>query len=128
MINRVELIGRLGADPDIRFLPDGTQVANLRIATDEGYKDKNGNKVAHTEWHRVVLFSKLAEIAGDYCKKGRLVFVDGKLRTRKWTDQNNIERYTTEITGRNLRMLDSTPAPKEADGAEAPAAAEEVPF
>lgn len=120
MFQSAQLIGRLGADPEVRFLPDGMPVANLRIATDESYKNKEGEKVVKTEWHRVVLFSKLAEVAGDYMKKGRLVMIEGKLRTRKWTDDKNIDRYTTEIVGRNIRMLDKSDAAK----AEKPATAD----
>lgn len=107
MHQSTELIGRLGADPEVRTLPDGGMVANLRIATDESYKNQLGEKVQRTEWHRVVMFSKLAEVASDYLKVGRLVFVEGKLRTRKWTDDKKIDRYTTEIVARSMRMLDS---------------------
>lgn len=108
MHQRVSLIGRLGANPDIRFTADNQAVANLRIATDETYKNKAGDKVQHTEWHRVVLFGNLANVAQDYLVKGRLVMVEGKLRTRKWTDKDNVDRYTTEIIGNGLRMLDSS--------------------
>ncbi len=107
MHQKVELIGRLGADPQVKIMQDGGMVANLRIATDESYRDKAGEKVKKTEWHRVVLFSRLAEVANDYLKTGRLVFVEGKIKTRKYTDKENIERYTTEIIGAKLRMLDS---------------------
>jgi len=106
-MNQVTLIGRLGADPAVSYLPDGTPVANMRIATDESYKNQNGEKIERTEWHRVVTYSKLAEIANDYASKGRLVVVTGKLRTRPWKDQNNIDRYTTEIVANNMRLLDS---------------------
>lgn len=112
MFQTTQLIGRLGADPEVRYLPDGMPVANLRIATDESYKNKEGEKVVKTEWHRVVLFSKLAEVASDYMKKGRLVMIEGKLRTRKWTDDKNVDRYTTEIVGRNIRMLDKSQTAK----------------
>ena len=108
MFQQVQLIGRLGADPEVRFLPDGNPVANLRIATDESFKNQAGEKVQKTEWHRVVLFNRFAEVASDYLKKGRLVMVQGKLRTRKWTDQKGIDRFTTEIVGNGMRMLDKS--------------------
>jgi len=130
MINKVQLIGRLGADPDMRYMPDGAPIANLRLATDESFKNQKGEKIERTEWHRVTCFSKLAEVAGDYMKKGRLVFVEGKLRTRKWTDQNNIDRYTTEIVASQLRMLDRATqveaTPHEAEGEVVPE--DDVPF
>ena len=106
MYQSTEVIGRLGANPEVRSLPDGGFVANMRIATDESYKNPQGVKVERTEWHRVVLYSKLAEVARDYCTVGKLVFIEGKIRTRKWTDDKNVERYTTEIIGNKLRMLD----------------------
>jgi len=106
-MNRATLIGRLGADPQTNLMGDGGMVTNMRVATDESYKNQNGEKVARTEWHRVVAYSKLAEIANDYLKTGRLVLVEGKIRTRKWTDKDNIERYSTEIVATNIKMLDS---------------------
>lgn len=97
-LNKVELIGNLGADPEVRYMPSGGAVANLSIATTESWKDKTtGEKKEQTEWHRVVIFGKLAEIAGEYLRKGSKVFIEGSLRTRKWTDQQGVERYTTEI-------------------------------
>ena len=132
MHQSTELIGRLGADPEVRTLPDGGMVANLRIATDESYKNQLGEKVQRTEWHRVVMFSKLAEVASDYLKVGRLVFVEGKLRTRKWTDDKKIDRYTTEIVARQMRMLDSPGKTASKVGPEPPPATEipdsEIPF
>lgn len=96
--NKVELIGNLGKDPDVRYTANGNPVANLAIATDESYKDRNtGQKVEKTEWHRVVVFGKPAEFAGQYLAKGAQVFVEGKLQTRKWQDQSGQDRYTTEI-------------------------------
>ena len=106
-MNKVILIGRLGADPENRFLPDGTQVCNFRMATDESYKNKAGEKVQKTEWHRIVTFRKLAEICGSYLAKGRLVVIEGRIQTRKWTDKDGVDRYTTEIIATVMRMLDS---------------------
>jgi len=107
-INKVILIGNLGADPDTRFTPQGTAVTNLSIATDESYKDKQtGQMVPRTEWHRVVLFNRLAEIAKEYLKKGSKVYLEGRLQTRKWQDQSGQDRYTTEIVGNEMQMLDS---------------------
>ena len=106
-LNKVELIGNLGADPEVRYMPSGGAVANLSIATTESWKDKTtGEKKEQTEWHRVVIFGKLAEVAGEYLRKGSKVFIEGGLRTRKWTDQQGVERYTTEINvGMNGRMI-----------------------
>ncbi|MDX1452183.1 MAG: single-stranded DNA-binding protein [Oleiphilaceae bacterium] len=107
-INKVILIGNLGADPDTRFTPQGTAVTNLSIATDESYKDKQtGQMVPRTEWHRVVLFNRLAEIAKEYLKKGSKVYLEGRLQTRKWQDQSGQDRYTTEIVANEMQMLDS---------------------
>jgi single-strand DNA-binding protein len=109
-INRVTLIGNLGDNPEVNATSGGTVVANLSIATDESYKDKNtGQLVPKTEWHRVVFFSRLAEVARDYLKKGSKVYIEGSLTTRKWQDQNGQDRYTTEIKGREMQMLDSKP-------------------
>jgi len=107
-INKVILIGNLGADPDIRYTPSGSAVANLTIATSETWKDKaNGERKEKTEWHKVVLFSRLGEIAGEYLKKGSKVYIEGRLQTRKWQDKSGNDRYTTEIIGNELQMLDS---------------------
>jgi len=107
-INKVILIGNLGNDPDTKFTQQGTAVTNLSIATDESYKDKqSGQMVPKTEWHRVVMFNRLAEIARDYLKKGSKVYIEGKLQTRKWQDQSGQDRYTTEIVGNEMQMLDS---------------------
>lgn len=111
-INRVTLIGNLGNDPDCRSMPDGKVITTLSVATSEAWKDKQtGEQKEVTEWHRVVFFGKLGEIAGDYLKKGSKVYVEGKLKTRKWQDKQNIERYTTEIIGNDLQMLDSRTNP-----------------
>ncbi|EDT1338923.1 single-stranded DNA-binding protein [Salmonella enterica subsp. enterica serovar Enteritidis] len=97
-LNKVQLIGHLGQDPEVRYLPNGKAVANLSLATSDTWKDKQtGEQKDRTEWHRVVLYEKLAEVAGEYLRKGAQVYIEGELRTRKWTDQNGQERYTTEI-------------------------------
>lgn len=107
-INKVILIGNLGNDPDTRMTPQGSAVTNLSVATDESYKDKQtGQMVPKTEWHRVVMFNRLAEIAKDYLKKGSKVYIEGKLQTRKWQDQNGQDRYSTEIVANEMQMLDS---------------------
>ncbi|WP_075432303.1 single-stranded DNA-binding protein [Buchnera aphidicola] len=97
-VNKAILIGNLGQDPDLRYMPNGSAVTNINIATSDTWKDKNtGETREKTEWHRVVLFGKLAEIAGKYLKKGAQIYIEGSLQTRKWQDQNGIDRYTTEI-------------------------------
>jgi single-strand DNA-binding protein len=104
-LNKVILIGRLGADPEVRYMPSGGAVANLRLATNESYKDKTGQVTETTEWHRVVLFGRTAEIAGEYLKKGRLVYIEGRIRTQKWQDQSGQDRYTTEIVASDMQLL-----------------------
>jgi len=104
-VNKVILIGNLGADPETRYMPSGDAVTTLRIATSETWKDKQGQTQERTEWHRVVMFGRLAEIAGEYLRKGRQVYIEGSLRTRKWQDQNGQDRYTTEIVAREMQML-----------------------
>ena len=105
-INKVILIGNLGADPENRALPSGEAVCNIRLATTENWKDKStGEKRELTEWHRVVLYRKLAEIAGQYLRKGSAIYIEGRLRSRKWQDQDGQERYTTEIEASELKML-----------------------
>ncbi|MHB8409577.1 MAG: single-stranded DNA-binding protein [Acidiferrobacterales bacterium] len=106
-VNKAIIIGRLGKDPEVRYAPNGGAVANLSIATSESWKDKDGQKQERTEWHNVVLFNRLAEIAGEYLKKGAQVFIEGRLQTRKWQDKEGRDRYTTEIVGTNLQMLES---------------------
>lgn len=106
-VNKVILIGNLGADPEIRYLPSGAAVAQLRLATSESWKDKQtGEMQERTEWHRVVFFSRLAEICGEYLHKGSKIYVEGSIQTRKWQDQSGNDRYTTEIKGREMQMLD----------------------
>ena len=105
-VNKVILVGNLGADPDQRFLPNGDAVCNIKIATSESWKDKQtGDKKEATEWHRVVFFRRLAEIAGQYLTKGSLVYVEGSLKTRKWQDKDGSDRYTTEIVGSEMKMI-----------------------
>jgi len=106
MVNKVILIGRLGKDPDVRYTPDGTMVTNFNLATDEQWKDKNGEKVQKTEWHRIVTWGKLAEICGNYLVKGKLVFIEGRIQTRSWEDKEGVKRFTTEIVASNMQMLD----------------------
>ncbi|MBS0287396.1 MAG: single-stranded DNA-binding protein [Proteobacteria bacterium] len=113
-INKVILVGNLGADPEVRYMPSGGAVANITIATSENWKDKQtGEQQERTEWHRVVFFNRLAEIVGEYLRKGAKVYVEGSLRTRKWQDQAGVERYTTEIVAAEMQMLDSRGGPSE---------------
>ena len=104
-VNKVIIIGNLGNDPDMRYLPSGDAVANLSVATTDKYKDKNGETQEATEWHRVSFFGKTAEICGQYLKKGSQVYVEGSIRTRKWQDKEGQDRYTTEIRGDRMQML-----------------------
>lgn len=129
-VNKVILIGNLGNDPEVKYLPTGGAVANFTIATSESWTDKATNeKKEQTEWHRIVIYQRLAEIAGEYLRKGSKVYLEGKLKTRKWQDQQGVERYTTEIVCNELQMLDgkqdgATPAqrPQGAAPAQQPAA------
>ncbi len=106
-VNKVILIGNLGADPETKSMPSGTQVANLRLATSESFKDKQTNEwQERTEWHNVAMFGRLAEIAGEYLRKGSKIYVEGRLRTRKWQDKQGNDRYTTEIIANEMQMLD----------------------
>ena len=106
-VNKVILVGRLGKDPEVRHLESGAAVANFSIATSETYKDKQGNKQETTEWHNIVLWRGLAEIAEKYLTKGNLVYIEGKLKTRNWQDKDGNTRYTTEVVGDNMTMLGS---------------------
>jgi single-strand DNA-binding protein len=107
-INKVILVGNVGVDPDVRYMPNGNAVTTLSLATSETWKDKQtGDKQERTEWHRVVCFNKLGEIAGEYVRKGSKLYVEGSLRTRKWQDQQGQDRYTTEIVASDIQMLDS---------------------
>ncbi len=106
-INKVILMGHLGADPELRSFPDGSAVVNVSLATSERWKDKTtGEPQDKTEWHRLVFFRRVAEIAGQYLKKGSLIYVEGKLQTRKWQDAQGVERYTTEVVVNEMKMLD----------------------
>jgi single-strand DNA-binding protein len=105
-INKVILVGNLGADPDTRYMPSGKAVTNIRIATSESWKDRTtGDQQERTEWHTVVLFDKLGEIAAEYLRKGSQVYIEGSLRTRKWQDKEGKDRYSTEIVARDMQML-----------------------
>lgn len=107
-VNKVILIGNLGKDPEVRYTESGQAIANITLATSETWKDKNtGNQKEQTEWHRVVFFRRLAEIAGEYLKKGSKVYIEGKLQTRKWQDKDGQDRYTTEIVANEMQMLGS---------------------
>jgi single-strand DNA-binding protein len=117
MINKAILIGRLGKDPEVRYTPDGTMVTNFTLATDEQWKDKSGEKVQKTEWHRIVTFGKLAEICGNYLVKGKMVFIEGRIQTRSWEDKDGVKRYTTEIVANDMKMLDSKGQGKADDAA-----------
>lgn len=104
-VNKVILVGNLGRDPEIRYLPSGDPVANITIATSSKYKGKDGNMVEETEWHRVTFFGKLAEIVGQYLKKGRSVYVEGRIKTRKYTDKDGVEKFATDIIANEMQML-----------------------
>jgi single-strand DNA-binding protein len=107
-VNKVILIGNLGKDPEVRYMPNGNAVANITLATSESWKDKSsGEQQEKTEWHRIVMFRRLGEIAGEYLKKGSKVYIEGKLQTRKWQDSSGNDRYTTEIVADQMQMLDS---------------------
>ncbi len=106
-INKVILIGNLGADPEVRYAPSGTAVANFSLATTEQWTGKDGNKGEKTEWHKIVAFGRLAEICGEYLHKGRQIYIEGKIQTRAWEDKEGIKRYTTEIVANNMMMLGS---------------------
>ena len=107
-VNKVIIIGNLGADPEVRYLPSGSAVTNIRVATSEGWKDKQtGENQERTEWHRIVFFNRLAEIASEYLRKGSKVYIEGSLRTNKWQDQSGNDRYSTEIIANSMQMLDA---------------------
>ena len=106
-VNKVILIGNLGRDPETRYMPDGGAITNISVATTDKWKDKNGELQEKTEWHRVAFFGKLAEIAGEYLKKGSQVYVEGRLQTRKWQDKEGQDKYTTEVVADRMQMLGS---------------------
>ena len=106
-VNKAILIGRLGRDPEVRYTPNGEAVANFSIATDEQWKDKNGERQTRTEWHNITLYRKLGEIAGQYLRKGSLVYIEGRIQSRKYTDKDGVERTAYEIIGNEMKMLGS---------------------
>lgn len=115
-VNKAIIVGNLGRDPETRYMPNGDAVTNIAVATTETWKDKNtGEKKEQTEWHRIVFYRKLAEIAGQYLKKGSAVYLEGKLQTRKWTDKDGVERYTTEIVADTMQMLGGGPKANDSD-------------
>jgi single-strand DNA-binding protein len=124
-VNKVILMGNLGKDPEVRFMPNGDAVCNFSIATTDTWKDKSGEKQERTEWHNIVMYRKLAEIAGEYLKKGRPVFIEGRLQTRKWQTKEGQDRYTTEIIADSMQMLggrDSSASSGSASASSQPAA------
>ncbi len=136
-VNKVILVGNLGKDPEVRYLEGGTAVANFTLATSETYKDKGGNRIEQTEWHNVVVWRGLAEIAEKYLRKGSMVYIEGKLRTRPWEDKDGVKRYTTEIIADNMTMLGGkrdentstpTPPPTPTQNIPSPKDADDLPF
>lgn len=130
-INKVILIGNLGKAPEVRYSSDGKAVATISVATTESWKDKNtGEQINRTEWHRVVFFRRLAEVVGEYLKKGSKVYIEGKLQTRKWQDKQGQDRYTTEIVASEMQMLDSKPVgtPAQNSAPQPPGADDDIPF
>lgn len=137
MVNKVILIGRLGADPEVKYLSSGTTVANFRIATSETRTNRSGEKTTTTEWHRIVAFGRLAEICGEYLNKGKQVYIEGRLRTRSWEDKDGNRKSTTEIVASQMKMLGAPGAPAEVSASEKevdidqeaiPAPDDDVPF
>jgi len=130
-VNKVILVGNLGADPEMRYLPSGEAVANLRLATTDSWKDKDGNKQEQTEWHRVSFFGRQAEVCGQYLKKGSQIYVEGSIRTRKYQDKDGQERYATDIRGDRMQMLGGrqgmSDAPPRESSASRPAPAQSQP-
>ena|SRR5690606_24736799 len=128
-LNKVQLIGRLGADPETRYMPSGSAVTNLRIATNESWKDREtGEREERAEFHNVVMFGRLAEVAAEYLRKGSQVFIEGKLRTRKWQDRDGNDRYTTEIVANELVMLGGGKRSEQPKQAEADDFGDDIPF
>jgi len=135
VVNKVILIGRLGADPEIRYTPSGAEVANFRIATSESWTNKSGEKEERTEWHRIIAWRGLAKICGEFLSKGKLVYVEGRLRTRSWEDRDGNKRTTTEVEATDMKMLggvgEASRKAKETEAESAPPAAkeeEDIPF
>ncbi len=133
-VNRVILIGRLGRDPELKFTPAGKAVTNFTMATSENWKDDSGEKQERTEWHRIVIWGKLAEVAAKYLTKGAQVYIEGKLQTREWTDKDGQKKYTTEIIANNMTMLDgkgeggNNPEKPESSGGLSPDDLDSIPF
>lgn len=127
-VNKVILVGNLGADPEIRYTPSGTAVANFNIATSENWTNKEGKKETKTEWHKIVTFGKLAEICGEYLSKGKQIYVEGRIQTRQWDDRDGNKRYTTEIVANTMQMLGRPgDKPQESPQEEPPQAGEPAP-
>ena len=120
-VNKVILVGRLGKDPEQRFMPNGEAVTNATLATSENWKDKSGEKQEKTEWHNLTFYRRLAEIAGEFLKKGSMIYVEGKLATRKWQDKEGKDRYTTDIIVGEMQMLGGKPSGDQESGRPAPA-------
>jgi single-strand DNA-binding protein len=135
-VNKVILVGNLGANPEVKYLSNGTTVANFRIATSENRTSKSGEKTTQTEWHRIVAFGRLAEICGEYLNKGKQVYIEGRLRTRSWEDKDGNKRWSTEIVASQMQMLGAAGGPPEASGVdkeisidqEGPPPEDDVPF
>ncbi len=131
-VNKVHLVGHVGSDPEVRYTPSGTAVANLSLATNDVRRDKEGADIESTEWHRLVVWGKQAEFAGNYVKKGQLLYIEGRLQTRTWEDRNGVERRTTEVVTETLTMLggkrDTEEAPAEIDPASQPPDDDDIPF
>ena len=123
-VNKVILVGRLGADPEVRTLESGTKVSSIRLATSERYKDRNGNQQESTEWHNVVLWRGLADITEKYLKKGDQVYIEGRIKTRKWTDKDGNDRYSTDIVANEMTMLGGASGGGNAGGGQSPAPAQ----
>ena len=134
-VNKVVLVGHLGGDPETRFTPSGTAVANFNLATNESWKDANGEFQDKTEWHRCVMFGKSAELAGDLLKKGQLAYIEGKLQTRNWEDKDGVKRYTTEVVcdmftmlGRKMDSAETQERPKPNESEDSPLEDDDLPF
>ena len=134
-VNKVVLVGHLGGDPETRFLPSGAAVANFNLATNESWKDANGEFQDKTEWHRCVMFGKSAELAGDLLKKGQLAYIEGKLQTRNWEDKDGVKRYTTEVVcdmftmlGRKMDGAETQERPKPNESEDSPLEDDDLPF
>ena len=134
-VNKVVLVGHLGGDPETRFLPSGAAVANFNLATNESWKDTNGEFQDKTEWHRCVMFGKSAELAGDLLKKGQLAYIEGKLQTRNWEDKDGVKRYTTEVVcdmftmlGRKIDSAETQERPKPNESEDSPLEDDDLPF